>query len=107
MVPILAVRLVSRNVALQLGQPGRGRGIGGHAPVPAGRQRASGHHLGAIGQRRAFELVGEEAAVEQLEPMADLGEPIGDPLCRRQPLGPVPGIGITPGLVREEGYVSG
>ena len=45
--------------------------------------------------------------MEQLEPATDLREVIGDPLRRRQPLGPVPGLRIRPRLVRQEGDAAG
>ena len=35
--------------------------VGGRAPVAARRERAAGRHLRPVGQRRALELVGEEA----------------------------------------------
>ena len=53
-----------------LSEPQLTRSIAGHTPVSSGAQ-ANAANLGAVGQTRALELLGEEAAEECLEPMLD------------------------------------
>ena len=54
--------------SVHFGQPRIRAGVAGHAPIPA---RGQGYrtHLGAVRQARAFELLGEKAAEEDLEPL--------------------------------------
>src|SRR5204862_5862886 len=46
---------------LQLCQPDIGAAVRGRTPIAARRQRTARRYLGSIGQRRALELVAEEA----------------------------------------------
>src|ERR1700730_5877161 len=69
--PWLPGKSALRNGLFELSQPYVRAAVGGRAPVAAWRQRTARRDLRAVGQRRAFELVGKEATQEEPEPMAD------------------------------------
>ena len=68
------------HVGVELGEPGARAGVGRHPPVAARRQRAAGDDLRTVGERRALELVGEEALDEDLHPAPDRREVVCRPL---------------------------
>ena len=88
---------------VQLGQPDVGAAVGRRPPVAARRQRAARRDLGPVGQRRALELVGEEAPQEQFQPVPDLGQRIGAPRAGRQVGRPGALLDVVPGIPGEEG----
>src|SRR5882762_5235663 len=59
--PRLREKSALRNRLFQFREPNVRGAIRRRAPVAARRQRTAGRDLGAVGQRRALELVGEEA----------------------------------------------
>ena len=54
----------------QLFHPQSRAGVGGHAPVATGGE-GDGAHLGPVGQAGALELLGEETAGKDLQPVED------------------------------------
>jgi len=56
----------------QLLGPESGNSIGRHAPIATGR-KADAADLGTVGEAAALELLGEEAAAEDAEPLGDGG----------------------------------
>src|SRR5579885_277758 len=75
---------------LELGEPGGDRGVRGHAPVAARRERPAGADLRGVGHAVALELAREEPAEEDVEPAANRGEIIAPLEGRERHAGEAP-----------------
>src|SRR5690242_8946773 len=83
---------------LEVLEPRRTGGVGGHPPVAARTHRAAGGDLRSVGQRRALELVGEELADEDVEPLAHRREVVRRTGGRAESRRPLPCLRVAPGV---------
>src|SRR5690606_21241655 len=89
------------DVALELVEPGRGRGVARRPPVATRRERTARADLRAVRQRRALELVRVEAGEEHAQPAHDRRQVVLVALLWRQQVGVLADGPIAPRVVRE------